>query len=245
MTPIPLTDTYRPAQFPCWLYAVGTPGYWMEWHIDTIDDFAEVRDKFTHWHPDQPDAPTEMPDRPWSTSPEVDAIAAHVEGTRQSDTPRTDKKIRNSPFEGPISIAFARMLERELAEAHAERAEQARLNGMGAEREAKLHGRIAELERELAKAMNKTALKVKQYEKLRYHVLSESVPDREYLVDLAENNGNGACSCEDFSCRKMTIFEKTGKIVQYGEPEATRCKHINACLVELSSLFLDRMNGRV
>ena len=88
-------------------------------------------------------------------------------------------------------------------------------------------------------------MKVEQYEKLRYHVLSESAPDHQYLVDLGENKGNGACSCEDFSCRKMPTFEKTGKIVQYGEPEATRCKHINACLIEIGSLFLDRINGRV
>ncbi len=81
-------------------------------------------------------------------------------------------------------------------------------------------------------------------DKLTYEVLSETVHQQYYLVDLSEHKGNGECSCTDFSTRRLPILNRTGKIVQYGKPEATRCKHINACLVELGSLVLDSMNGR-
>ena len=152
MTPIPLSDTSRPPQLgkPCWAFN----GYWKTWEHFKFSAEAKSLQRlgYTHWHPDQPDAPTERPDNPWSTSPEVDAIAAHVEATSHSDTPRTDAAaFTPDDWEQQAVFAdFARTLERELAEAHKECEEQARLNGMGAEREAGLHGRIAELERELA-----------------------------------------------------------------------------------------------
>jgi len=82
------------------------------------------------------------------------------------------------------------------------------------------------------------------FDKLTYHVLSETVHQQHYLVDLSAHGGNGECSCTDFTTRRFPVFKKTGKIVQYGKPEATRCKHINACLTELGSLVIERMNGR-
>jgi len=62
-------------------------------------------------------------------------------------------------------------------------------------------------------------------DKLTYEVLSETVHQQYYLVDLSEHKGNGECSCTDFSTRRLPILNKTGKIVQYGKPDATRCKH--------------------
>jgi hypothetical protein len=85
---------------------------------------------------------------------------------------------------------------------------------------------------------------VTSHDKLTYHVLSETVHQQHYLVDLSAHQGNGECSCTDFTTRRFPVFKRTGKIVHYGKPEATRCKHINACLIELGSMVLDRMNGR-
>jgi hypothetical protein len=85
---------------------------------------------------------------------------------------------------------------------------------------------------------------VRSKDKLTYEVLSETVHQQHYLVDLSENAGNGECSCADFGTRRAPKLKATGKIVNYGHPDATRCKHINACLVELGSLVLERMNGR-
>ena len=81
-------------------------------------------------------------------------------------------------------------------------------------------------------------------DKLTYHVQSESKSGDYHLVDLDANNGNGECSCHDFSCRKMLKFKETGRIVMYGEPDSTRCKHIYACLAHLGSTVIDRMKGR-
>ena len=39
-------------------------------------------------------------------------------------------------------------------------------------------------------------------EPLRFHVESVSKPDEPHLVDLAANNGFGACSCQDFELRR-------------------------------------------
>ena len=81
-------------------------------------------------------------------------------------------------------------------------------------------------------------------DKLTYHVQSESKPGAHHLVDLDANNGNGECSCEDFTCRKMIKLKETGKIVMYGQPQSTRCKHIHGCLAHLGSTVMDRMKGR-
>lgn len=134
MTPIPLSDTSRPPPKKCPIWAFHFINGWGYFSYSLFEPTDLADAGFTHWHPDQSDAPTEQP-----------------------DTPRTDAAIQHSPFECSISIDFARTLERELAEAHKECAEQARLNGMGAEREAGLHGRIAELERELAALRNSHA----------------------------------------------------------------------------------------
>ena len=82
-------------------------------------------------------------------------------------------------------------------------------------------------------------------DRLTYEVLSETVHQQYYLVDLSEHKGNGECSCTDFSTRRAPKLKATGRIVNYGHPDATRCKHINACLVELGSMVLDSMNGRI
>ena len=58
-------------------------------------------------------------------------------------------------------------------------------------------------------------------EALRYYVESWSRPKLPYLVDLAENHGNGACSCTDFITRRQIA-------IRAGSPLFTRetsCRH--------------------
>lgn len=64
-----------------------------------------------------------------------------------SDTPRTEQRVLTHPWVNGeakyVAVEFARQLEREVME-------QARLNGMGAEREFRLMSQITELKRENA-----------------------------------------------------------------------------------------------
>ena len=58
-------------------------------------------------------------------------------------TPRTDAEVYSCPDDPFVSADFARALERELAQAHSENEEQARLLDMSATREAKLRADLA------------------------------------------------------------------------------------------------------
>ena len=80
-------------------------------------------------------------------------------------------------------------------------------------------------------------------EALRYTVHSETVGDETHVVDLTENDGNGACSCRDFETRRGPNYHRNGKvIVEYGRDdkgkvikEATRCKHLNAAFLQFAT----------
>jgi hypothetical protein len=71
-------------------------------------------------------------------------------------------------------------------------------------------------------------------EPLRYLVESWGRNGNCHMVDLTENGGNGACSCEDFSCRCFpNLKESNGVWTPYGNPERpspkrTQCAHIAA-----------------
>lgn len=67
-----------------------------------------------------------------------------------SDTPRTDAAKVNAINGGMDGWGFARTLERELAAARQECEEQARVNGMGASREAALLAKLEEAKREIS-----------------------------------------------------------------------------------------------
>lgn len=72
---------------------------------------------------------------------------------RLRPTPKTEEFISSSKYPARYTLfeGFCRQLERELAAAHEECEEQARLLGMSAEREAGLLAKIERLERQLAK----------------------------------------------------------------------------------------------
>lgn len=80
-------------------------------------------------------------------------------------------------------------------------------------------------------------------EKLRYYVHSESEENETHVVDLAALNGNGECSCTDFTMRRAPAFNKNGGNVVHFEKdkkgrvvaEATYCKHIAVAKMELAT----------
>jgi hypothetical protein len=68
------------------------------------------------------------------------------------------------------------------------------------------------------------------------------VGEERYLVDAAANQGNGECSCRDFICRRYPEYKRTKKIVPYGEPGASQCKHINAVRLFLGGRVMEQMS---
>ena len=75
-------------------------------------------------------------------------------------------------------------------------------------------------------------------EPYRYWVES-SVEGEPYLVDLIELNGNGECTCGDFTCVKQKQLRlNDGNIINHGYPNATRCKHINSALLYLADQII-------
>lgn len=75
-------------------------------------------------------------------------------------------------------------------------------------------------------------------EPYRYWVES-SVEGEPYLVDLIELDGNGECTCGDFTCVKQKQLRlNDGNIINHGYPNATRCKHINSALLYLADQII-------
>lgn len=100
-----------------------------------------------------------------------------------------------------------------------------------------------------------TGLKVRpmEGERWRYYVDSGTHDDETHVVDLAENNGNGVCSCRyyEVTCgpnyhrndKKMVPYERNekGKVVQ----GVSQCKHIAAVRNYILADMLPRMVGDV
>lgn len=61
-------------------------------------------------------------------------------------------------------------------------------------------------------------------EALRYYVESSSQPEFPYLVDLSENEGNGACTCADFQARRWPAIRDGHDLFT----RETSCVHIMA-----------------
>ena len=76
---------------------------------------------------------------------------------------------------------------------------------------------------------------------LRYRVHSETKGDEEHVVDLHANDGNGECSCDQFTFRCGPMWSKTKEMVNYERGKdgklspATRCKHLNAAFLHLAT----------
>jgi hypothetical protein len=67
----------------------------------------------------------------------------------------------------------------------------------------------------------------------RFHVQSESSPTRPHVVDLLAHEGQGMCSCTDWSTRCRPNQKRTpNAFVPYGSagrpnPERHACKHVH------------------
>lgn len=70
----------------------------------------------------------------------------------------------------------------------------------------------------------------------RFHVQSRREPDRFYLVDLTDYDGNGQCACENFQIRLRPDIENANVT-------PLRCHHIDAArkhfMEEAGELLLD------
>jgi hypothetical protein len=66
--------------------------------------------------------------------------------------------------------------------------------------------------------------------------------DVKYTIDLDENCPNGACNCADFMTRCQKEWDKTKTVVEYGNPQRTRCKHINAAVMFLGNTVIASFN---
>ena len=62
---------------------------------------------------------------------------------------------------------------------------------------------------------------VRYLERGRMWVRSRTDPWKEYLVDLVEYDGNGACTCDDFAFRKAPMLERG-----FGKLGRIECWHI-------------------
>ena len=72
------------------------------------------------------------------------------------------------------------------------------------------------------------------WDNLRFMVPSRN-GEKDYLVDLAEHEGNGSCSCSHF---KFRLEPK----VKVGVERRMRCKHIMAARDYLVSALIERMS---
>ena len=120
----------NPPQFPCWLWTVGDnfrSGFWLR-YVHT----RPVAVPYTHWHPDQPTAPTAVPEareqRPendhLTTRADADAVRAGLNAPPHAagETSRTNKHAGiaiSHPHFTPVIEEMAK-LESELNAAKAE-----------------------------------------------------------------------------------------------------------------------------
>jgi|6_EtaG_2_1085325.scaffolds.fasta_scaffold168186_2 hypothetical protein len=72
------------------------------------------------------------------------------------------------------------------------------------------------------------------WDNLRFMVPSRN-GEKDYLVDLAEYDGNGSCNCSHF---KFRLESK----VKLGVKRHMRCKHIVAARDYLASALIERMS---
>lgn len=74
---------------------------------------------------------------------------------------------------------------------------------------------------------------------LRWIVPSSSKPGEVHLVELDAYEGNGRCSCPDFTCRHEPVLRETPKL---GGVDKTRCKHIRKARNKLLDDLIKRLS---
>ncbi len=74
---------------------------------------------------------------------------------------------------------------------------------------------------------------IRHLERARFAVPASS-GEKEYIVNMEQHFPNGACTCKDFTSRRLSQWQRFGDIVNHGQPGATRCKHMAAVIATLS-----------
>jgi hypothetical protein len=119
-TPRLITPDCQP-EFPCWLWAADAK--YPHWYRYPAKEFLWRRD-YTHWHPDQPTAPTCAPETVnYLEVARLRAERAAPSAQPATGTPRTDAEVTrvfavttDDAQRVFLLASFARTLERELAE---------------------------------------------------------------------------------------------------------------------------------
>jgi len=101
--------------------------------------------------------------------------------------------------------------------------------------------------------MNGLKVRPMEGERWRYYVDSGTHEDETHVVDMAENNGNGVCSCRYFEVTCGPNWHKNGhKMVPYERNEkgkvvvgVTQCKHIAAVRNHILNKMLPDMVSTV
>lgn len=81
---------------------------------------------------------------------------------------------------------------------------------------------------------------VRQKEDGQFWVTSADDPD-EYAVDISKGM---RCTCEDFHFRCEKKLANGAKLVPYGSPERTICKHCQAVLVFIGQFVVAKTSRR-
>ena len=126
-----------------------------------------------------------------------------------SDTPRTDALACS---EGTVDADHARELERELAEYHAANIEQARLLGLGEEREAALMVELASIKRELVEKNETANTFMGQIRRLQ----AELAEAREALRSADQHNHEISVKLEMIRQQRDTLAEALRSIQRHG-----------------------------
>jgi hypothetical protein len=72
---------------------------------------------------------------------------------------------------------------------------------------------------------------------LVYHVASRKAGVAPHLVDLTDFNGNGSCTCGDWSCRCVANMKGAHELFT----DATMCHHIRTAHMHFIGCVLDEI----
>lgn len=79
---------------------------------------------------------------------------------------------------------------------------------------------------------------------MRFYVSSADGDGMEYLVDLTENKGLGACTCRDHASRVQPLIDRGAPFKDYPLPGRLQCKHVHKTLLWLGKMVAAKQAGR-
>ena len=79
---------------------------------------------------------------------------------------------------------------------------------------------------------------------MRFYVSSADGDGQEYMVDLAENAGLGACTCRDHAARVQPLIDCKSPFKDYPLPGRLQCKHVHKTLLWLGKMVAAKHAGK-